>query len=166
MLTFLNDYAQLINFVLLLGIFGFAINVFREQTNVYKALLEQSKSQSPLLVTEDLNRRIELTEAELERQRKEVQRQEEEIKQLNIAREEEKMRIIERVEAEVKIQTSKIMQSADKIIERASSLVLSVERRRQVYKLLEERLGEEQVEQILGEELTLYLRFGDEGLKF
>lgn len=81
MIEDLNNYAQLINFVLLLAIIGFLFqltNTYRsnvkEQTatleqrmNLLKDQLAEAKAKDALAVAEALNKRVKITEEEIER---------------------------------------------------------------------------------------------------
>ncbi len=80
-LNSLNQYAQLINFVLLLGILGLLVQVtimyranlkeqistLKEENNLLNERLTKMESESPLAVTESIKKRLQFTEEEFKR---------------------------------------------------------------------------------------------------
>ncbi len=66
-LNSLNQYAALVNLVLLLAMIGVIITLAKWQNDVLKARLDKALSESPLAITEDLKKRYELTEEEYKR---------------------------------------------------------------------------------------------------
>ncbi len=178
MLDFFKEYGQLVNFAVLFGIIAYLIRGFqaqvsaqKEQTNLYKGLLEQARLQAPLVESEHLSRRVEILKSELGDQRAEIENltfKLDDTKALSdfvIAKFKEDLPDI--IEQST---NAAIRDNIEQVIKRdieprfenlKTQILLDEDRRRKVYGLLVDRLGVEQVQEILGDAITLYLRVDD-----